>query len=681
MAKSKKLFAGIGIKLTIMLSSASVIAILLTGFFSVNSAKKVIEEQKFIKLQTVGHLKIIAIKEFLERKFRDLAVLSNSQNVQSAYIKLKDYHDNGGTTTAGAINTQTSRYNEIYAEIDPFFRTYLKAYNFHDLFFICAAHGHVLYSVAGEEDLGTNLSKGKYKDSGLGDLWKKVTETRQPAMVDFSYYEPSKENAAFIASPVFNESGAMIAILALQLSTERIDAIMNENTGMGETGETYLVGNDYLMRSDSRFEKESAILKTKVETESVKKGLNNEEGYGIIEDYKGTKVLSYYAHLGLDERFNTDFEWVLLAEIDEQEAFEGIGALVFRITLIGLFLVVLSSILAFLSSRQFTKPIIELERVTHALAKGDLTIDINVDTNDEIGHLANSYRQMQKNMKLQMEEITEGINVLSSSSSEIMAMVSQLASSSAETATSISQTTTTAEEVKQTVEVSNQRANEVADSGQRRTLVSIEGKQSVDETIVSMQKIKQQMENIAGIVIQLSEKSNTIGEIANNVNDLAEQSNLLAVNASIEAAKAGEHGKGFSVVAQEIKNLAQRSKDSTSQIRQILTDIQKEINSAVLATENGSKVIDAGMEQASSTSQVISTLAASVEEAAQANMQIAASNQQQLVGMDQITSAMENIKEASSQASEGIQQAEESVVELNKLGARLLQVIDFYKLK
>ena len=451
---------------------------------------------------------------------------------------------------------------------------------------------------------------------------------------------------------------------------------------MGETGESYLVGNDLMMRTNSRFSNESSIMKQKVDTKSVELGLQDKSGTHIINDYRGVSVLSSYADLGLNEKFGADFEWVIVTEINEAEAFASIKALKSKIFIIGAILVLLVMILSLIASRYFTKPILKLNKIAQQIAAGDLTKSTYVsNTQDEIGELAESIKMMRGNLRKQMEEMTEGVNVLSSSSSEIMAMVSQLASGSAETATSISETTTTIEEVKQTAEVSAQKANEVSETAQKISLISQDGKKSIEKTIEGMNKIKLQMESIASIVIQLSEKSNAISEIANNVNDLAEQSNLLAVNASIEAAKAGEQGKGFSVVAQEIKNLAERSKGSTVQIRSIIADIQKEITSAVLATEQGGKVIDAGLELSASASEVISMLAAGVEQTSEANMYIAASSQQQLTGMDQISTAMENIKEASGQASEGTMQAEESVSELKNLGEKLLQILKHYKLQ
>ena len=153
----------------------------------------------------------------------------------------------------------------------------------------------------------------------------------------------------------------------------------------------------------------------------------------------------------------------------------------------------------------------------------------------------------------------------------------------------MSETTATVEEVKQTAQLSNQKAKFVSESAHRATQISESGKRSVAESIEAMKQIREQMESIAESIVRLSEQGQAIGEIMLTVNDLAEQSNLLAVNASIEAAKAGEQGKGFAVVTQEVRNLAEQSKQATVQVRSILNDIQKATNAAVMVTEQAAR--------------------------------------------------------------------------------------------
>jgi methyl-accepting chemotaxis protein len=273
-------------------------------------------------------------------------------------------------------------------------------------------------------------------------------------------------------------------------------------------------------------------------------------------------------------------------------------------------------------------------------------------------------------------QLRDAISQLSTSSGEIVAMTAQVASGATETATAVSETTTTVEEVKQTSQVANQKAKYVSDTAQRSAEVSKTGRESVDNTIDGMSHIKEQTDSIAQSIVRLSEQSQAIGEIIATVNELAEQSNMLAVNAAIEAAKAGEQGKGFAVVAQEVKSLAEQSKQATVQVRAILSDIQKATHAAVMATEQGSKAVEAAVRQSTSTGQAIRGLTESIVEAAQAATQIAASSQQQLVGMDQVALAMENIKQASTQNVAATKQAEQAARNLNDLGQRLRAMIE-----
>jgi len=275
-----------------------------------------------------------------------------------------------------------------------------------------------------------------------------------------------------------------------------------------------------------------------------------------------------------------------------------------------------------------------------------------------------------------LQEVKDAVGVLATSSSEITATVAELASTAAQAATAVNETTTTVEEVKQTAVLSSKKARSVSDSAQKTLQVSQDGKKSLEQTIEGMNHIRGQMESIAETVVRLSEQSQAIGEMVATVNDIAEQSNLLAVNAAIEAAKAGEQGKGFAVVAQEIKSLAEQSKRATAQVRAILSDVQKGINSAVIVTEQGSKAVEAGVKQAAVSGEAILTLADSVDEAVQAATQIAASSQQQLVGMDQVVLAMESIKQASVQNVAGTRQVETAAQNLQELGQKLKQLLE-----
>jgi len=194
-----------------------------------------------------------------------------------------------------------------------------------------------------------------------------------------------------------------------------------------------------------------------------------------------------------------------------------------------------------------------------------------------------------------------------------------------------------------------------------------------------MNRIREQMESISQSVVKLGEQSQVIGDIISAVGEVAEQSNLLAVNAAIEASKAGEQGKGFAVVAQEVKILAGQSKQATAQVRTILGEIQKSANVAVLVTEQGVKSVEVGVQQSLDAGESIRTLAKNITEAAQAVTQIAASSQQQLVGMDQVGVAMQSIKLASEQNANGMRQIQSAAQNLHQVGRTLKELVEQFK--
>ena len=272
-------------------------------------------------------------------------------------------------------------------------------------------------------------------------------------------------------------------------------------------------------------------------------------------------------------------------------------------------------------------------------------------------------------------QILQGVNLLVSSASEILAATTQQAAGTAEESTAVQETSTTVDEVKQTAQVSSLKARAVAEAAQKSVQVSQDGRRSVEDGMKGMQETKARMEAIAEKILALSERAQAIGDVIATVNDLAEQSNLLAVNAGIEAAKAGDAGKGFAVVAAEVKALAEQSKQATSQIRGILNEIQRATQSAVMAAEQGVKTSDTGVVLAVRSGESIRVLAENLTESAQAAQQILASIQQQVAGTDQIALAMRNIQQASAQNMASTKQVERAAQDLNELARRLKALI------
>ncbi|PKP34165.1 MAG: methyl-accepting chemotaxis protein [Bacteroidetes bacterium HGW-Bacteroidetes-17] len=363
--------------------------------------------------------------------------------------------------------------------------------------------------------------------------------------------------------------------------------------------------------------------------------------------------------------------------LDQQQASTSI--LIFVI--FGALALIVSFFMIIFLNNLVAKPLSNISIMATRIASGDLSAEVIAnERKDEVGLLNLSFYQMVQKLRVSITEIMEGINLLGSSASEILAASTQVASGAAETASAISETTTTVEEVRQAVQLSSQKASRVSENSNQVVKVTQDGQNAVDATKMVMTDIQTQMESIANTIVRLSEHSQQIGGIIASVDDIADQSNLLAVNAAIEAAKAGEQGKGFAVVAQEIKNLSQQSKQSTIQVRTILSEVQKATTAAVMATEQGSKAVERGVKQSGQAGETIRVLAQNVNESVQAASQIVASSQQQVIGMDQVGLAMNNINQAGTENAASMKQAESAAKDLHELGQKLKHLVEQYKL-
>ncbi len=318
------------------------------------------------------------------------------------------------------------------------------------------------------------------------------------------------------------------------------------------------------------------------------------------------------------------------------------------------------------------------------LAQGDLTIKVKAKSDRDT--LSNSFNAMAEKLRrnAQMEKevqasLHEGTQSISSATSQIFATVSEQTSSAQEQAAAVSETSSTVEELRSTSEMTARKSVEVSQIAQSAVQIGQDGALAVENIMKGMQSIREKVEAIAQNILTLSEQTQQIGEITTAVNDIADQSNILSLNATIEAARAGEQGKGFAVVAEEVRNLAEQSKQSTAKVRTILGEIQKATNAVVMASEQGTKGVETGMVLAEKAGDVIRKLGENIRLAAQSVQQITASANQQNVGMDQISQAMREIDQSTKQFVSGARELESAASGLNKLAGQLKATTDSFK--
>jgi methyl-accepting chemotaxis protein len=369
--------------------------------------------------------------------------------------------------------------------------------------------------------------------------------------------------------------------------------------------------------------------------------------------------------------------------LDKRTREEQASILLARITIIAgsLLTIGLLAVIGLVLGRGITRPLREVMDGAQKIAGGNLRQEkLPVASGDEIGQLTTAFNGMLTNLQELTRQTVEVTASLNAATAQIMASAQQQTAGTREQAATVQEITTTMEQISQAGAQIAQKARQVAAAAEAASVASNSGNMAVENTNRTMEAIREQVEQVAENIVALSEKTQAIGEIIATVNDVAERSNLLALNAAIEAAAAGEQGNRFSVVASEMKNLADQAKDSTVQVRTILGDIQKGINSSVMLTEEAVKRVETGKQQAGITEETIRQMAQTTLESVQAFEQIIGANNQQQIGFEQVAQGMKDIRQAATQTASATLQMEKAVANLSALGQDLRKAVGRYQL-
>jgi methyl-accepting chemotaxis protein len=595
-----------------------------------------------------------------------------------------------------------SRYSRFHEQHHPVIRNFLEKFGFYDIFLVHPDTGRIVYSVFKELDFATSLKDGPYAGTNCAEAFHRANEAGSADAVvfmDFKQYFPSYgAPAGFIASPIFH-GNEKLGVLILQFPIDRLNTIMKTRVGMGESGETYLVGSDRLMRSDSYLDPDhhSVIAsfrnpeKGKVNTVAARDALSGKTAEKIITDYNGNPVLSAYTPLSFE-----GMNWALLAEIDKAEAFAAINALqwvALGVAAVGIAAIVM---VALLFAGGVVKPIqgVVANLTELSQGEGDLTSRLPVASQDEVGQLAERFNAFMEKLHGMIKDIAKGVETLSASSTELSAISMQV-SASAEQASGKSNTVSAAAEemstnmnsVSAAMEQSATNTNMVASAAEQMTATINEIAQNTEKARGITDQAVRQTRGTSGQMTKLGCAAEAIGKVTETITEISEQTNLLALNATIEAARAGEAGKGFAVVANEIKALAKQTAEATLDIKQQINGVQSSTASSVESIDQIRQVMD-------SVNEIVSTIATAVEEQSTSTQEIADNIAQVSGGIgevnqnvaqssqvaNEITESITEINQASNEMANSSSQVRMSAEELSQLAEKLNGMVGRFKI-
>ena len=418
----------ITLKFPLVMIIFALMSAITTGTVAYLQAANSIKDQAKSNLYSLLESRESSLNHYFETIENDIRYHANSKLIKNAYDDFSAAWEVLPTSPKNYLNkhyiTQNpypkaqrryllsakdgSTYSSAHEKYHTEFTSLISAGLFYDLFII-DPDGNVLYTVTKESDFATNLVKGTWSKTGLADVFNKakvLPDENTIHFADFAPYAPSNfDIASFISMAILDGDGKLSAVLALQLSIKKLNQVMQVTAGMGNTGETYLVGPDLTMRSDSRFLTTSSILKTTVDTVPIEKAMNGENSVIIADDYRGISVYSAFKAIDvMGER------WAILAEIDESEVHAPIKSLNHFLLLTGLIIGILIAALGYFLSSDLANPIRSMTSVMRQLSKNDLSTNIFVDERrDEVGSMAKALVEF-KNFALEREKLQEHLS-------------------------------------------------------------------------------------------------------------------------------------------------------------------------------------------------------------------------------------------------------------------------------
>jgi methyl-accepting chemotaxis protein len=482
----------------------------------------------------------------------------------------------------------------------------------------------------------------------------------------------AQQHIMMLVSPVHDNNAKVVGYAILESEFRPVYRLIDERSGLGQTGEVVIIDRDLRMLTQSRFTEESTILKTVPDSNPIRLALKGEKGNDFFRDYRGVPAIASFRPL-------PEIGAVLIAKMDESEGLASINKLGYVVAAIIVLTILVVGLASIVIARTISNPIREGVGFARQVAQGDLTVTLPARDSSEIGMLSLSLNQMAQDLSQIVIRITEMVQNTSSAASQISAAAEQQERTVASQAASINQVTTTIQELAQSSNQVGKTADEMSAQWREVSRLTEEGNLAVQKGIDEMNQLKSQSQGIAQSILNLSEQIQRISSIVLTVSSIAEQTNMLALNAAIEAARAGEHGKGFAVVATEVRKLADQSQKAAALIGAIIQEIQTATQNTILAVEEGNKGVEEGVRQIFQAGETLQGVTATIKQTMGSVQEITLATRQQAIGADQVSDAMRAIDQGMRETVVGTKQTNLAASQLMILGQSLDQLVKRFR--